>query len=338
MRIFWGFLLTIAASLAAAKNACAPPVWAVDLVQKYQFRNFGQAGFSKWPPNTWEMQQGVVFISPELLAIYQVSPNNSSPAVTPRSQKDQSGAVGNFTLQIQFLDTKRGTPVKYLALPTTSQFSWVCATHSGKFLVRTGNTISLYSANFEQFLFQSLPLLHLSHDESWKIAVSPSGSVVYAEHDDNFGFGKGYKTASFLLDPDTLQVVERSAPATGPPWKVKATGSLRDSHSQPFTIVSSSDGRKLTVSLSAGNEIVSHEVNNLFFVAEVHRSRPDPFDIGINSKPVRIAVYDSKTQSERCSIPITKPVSVWLKPSLYSISPMGDLAVIDGNTLKMYQP
>ncbi len=85
-----------------------------------------------------------------------------------------------------------------------------------------------------------------------------------------------------------------------------------------------------------------HEAQTLLYngrllAVEIHRHRPDPFDLGIQSKPLRIALYDLARKSEKCSIRITEAVS-GPRSMFYALSPAGGLAVIQGTKLSLYQP
>jgi hypothetical protein len=156
----------------SAENA--QPKWAVDLRQRY-----GLQAFDRTINFRWTLHQGVLFISPERLLVYQV---NRSRGPARLAARDASGGSGNFMLEIKVLNAKDGGEVKSLQLPTNAEFSKVIATRDGKFIVRTGDVVYLYSADFARLASHALPLKRQAQEEGWQIGVSPSGDEVQLVH------------------------------------------------------------------------------------------------------------------------------------------------------------
>ena len=199
-------LICLCCSHASAESV--QPKWKIDLTERYGFQAFDRTINFRWT-----LHQGVIFLSPERVLVYQV---NRSRGETRLAARDASGGTGNFILQIKVLDAKDGSEVKSLDLPTNADFSKVIATHDGKFIVRTGDVLYLYSANFERLLERSLPLNRQSQEEAWQISVSPSGRKLALVHQQIFRRNPVSPTSAIvkaasdieILDADTLKLIE----------------------------------------------------------------------------------------------------------------------------------
>jgi hypothetical protein len=159
---------------AGVSAESAVPKWKVDLRERYQLQAFDRTINFRWT-----LHQGVLFISPERLLVYQV---NRSRGPARLAARDASGGSGNFMLEIKVLNAKDGGEVKSLQLPTNAEFSKVIATRDGKFIVRTGDVVYLYSADFARLASHALPLKRQAQEEGWQIGVSPSGDEVQLVH------------------------------------------------------------------------------------------------------------------------------------------------------------
>jgi len=165
-------LLCLGSICASAQSAQAK--WKIDLTEKYGFQAFDRTINFRWT-----LHQGVLFISPERLLVYQVNRSRSTTRLAPR---DASGGSGNFILEIKILNAADGTEIKSLQLPTNAEFSKVLATRDGKFIVRTGDILYLYSADCTRLASHALPLKRQVQEEGWQIGVSPSGDEVELVH------------------------------------------------------------------------------------------------------------------------------------------------------------
>lgn len=213
----------------------AEPVWKLNLTQK-----FGLQAFDRTINFRWTLHQGVVFISPERVLVYQV---NRSRRLAKLAQRDASGGSGNFILQIKVLNAQDGSEIKSLELPTNADFSKVIATHDGKFIARTGDILYLYSANFERLASHPLPLKRQAAEEGWEIGVSPSGGEVTLAHEQVFHRSAISPTSSIekaatdveVLNADTLQLLRGfSLPSVWDYWSA-AEHFLLTSTPQPST-------------------------------------------------------------------------------------------------------
>jgi hypothetical protein len=171
------WIKTLALFCLCSACACAQsaqPKWRIDLTQHYGFQAFDRTINFRWT-----LHQGLLFISPERVLVYQVNRSREKTKLAPR---DASGGSGNFILEIKILNAADGTEIKSLQLPTNAEFSKVLATHDGKFIVRTGDILYLYSADFTRLASHSMPLKRQAQEEGWQIGVSPSGDEVQLVH------------------------------------------------------------------------------------------------------------------------------------------------------------
>ena len=315
------FVLCITA-LNAAQKPCQKPVWTANLAD-FKFRAFKLAKHPRNSlPKVWRTQQGAVFLSPEVIAVYQVLKGEAPLALTSRQE---SGGGGEFTLQIEFLDAKDGHVIHSMnAITSGSDFSGVSPTHDGKFIVRTGEVVRLYSKNFEELASKPLPLSHRARREWWRLAVTLSGRQIHVEHSEDFGYDEGAGFERELLDADSLQTmaVEQNTIAVhwppkdaDPEWGSKFPKSLIAKHS------------RLTSAMGAGSVIAG----------ETWEERPNPLDLDLEPKGGRVVIYDD-IQKQPCSIKIAEPLSGWYSMRLYAVSPTGDVAIIQGITLSLYHP
>jgi hypothetical protein len=157
-----------------ARAQSAQPKWKVDLQERYGFQAFDRTINFRWT-----LHQGVIFISPERVLVYQV---NRSRGPTKLAARDASGGSGNFILEIKILNAADGGEITSLQFPTNAEFSKVLATRDGKFIVRTGDILYLYSADFARLASHAMPLKRQVQEEGWQIGVSPSGDEVQLVH------------------------------------------------------------------------------------------------------------------------------------------------------------
>jgi hypothetical protein len=217
----WAKLLAVLCLCWPARGMTenAEPKWKVDLRERYEFQAFDRTINAPWKVN-----QGVVFISPERILVYQV---NRSRAPVKLAARDASGGSGNFVLEIRALDAQDGSDIKSLHLPTNAESSKVLATRDGKFIVRTGDVLYLYSANFERLASRPLPLKRQVQEEGWEIGVSPSGDEVVLVHQQIFKRDAMSPTSDVqkaqadveVVNAETLELMKTfSLPAYLPAW------------------------------------------------------------------------------------------------------------------------
>jgi hypothetical protein len=349
------FVLILAVSLGAGggHRPCPQPLWAVDLTSKYQFRTFGLA---KHPRNqlapNWTNQQGIEFISPQVLVVYQVSEADNPP---PMSRKDESGGSGRYLLQVSFLDVTQGNELKALRLVTDGWSpSRVFPTHDGKSLVRTGETIRSLSATFDEIAIAHLPHSNTANHQWSEVSISPSGTLVYVNYSASYDSQLARGRAE--LDADSLDPVEEVPHGDLPLGKGRpgftfvpkvSSCPSRLASITPEVFVGygckelklfSRDGHLLW-DIPMHDEVVSVRGGGELLAASIQRYRLDPLDIGFGPEPLRVDVYDLATKSEKCSRPsrVKSLPERWPTMS-YALSASGAVAVIQGNILSVYQP
>lgn len=362
----WFFLaLVIVVEAGTRDKPCDSPIWTVDLSARYQFRPFGLVKHPRnQPPLLWRTQQGIVFISPQTLAIYQVRELEDLPPIQPR---DESRGGGKFVLQIVFLDSSTGEEVQTLRLTTSSAVqSRVYATHEGRFLVVTGGLLRLYSSSFQKIVSRSLPMSATTGNENWNISVIPPGRRIAAI---------AHGTLRYLLDSDSLETVANPRPSDVAWW---AEGNaffpeLRGSGRGVFT----AEGRWMEIDpvskagsctwavfentsqqgsgwrdckqfqvfslkgqviwdVQTRDEITSFTNNGRLLAAAIYRHRTNPFDLDLEPKPLRIEVYDLQEKRARCSILVAEPVLGDSNTRFFDLSSSGSIALVQGSKLSFY--
>ena len=173
--------LCIGAAYGGSDHPAAPPAqpkWTVDIKGKLDLEPFDR-------PITfrWTLHQDVVFLAPDKLLVYQV---NRARGPVRLQARDASGGGGNFVLDIRILSMLDGHEIKAFQLPTNADASKVMATREGRFIVRTGEILYLYSANFEKIASKALPLDRKVQEEDWQVDISPLGAEVALVHTQIF--------------------------------------------------------------------------------------------------------------------------------------------------------
>ncbi|HEV3039995.1 MAG TPA: hypothetical protein VHA33_19675 [Candidatus Angelobacter sp.] len=184
--------------------------WKIDLHHQYQYQTFDRE-----LARNWLSQQGVVFLTPQQIAVYQVS---KRPRSAKLGARDTSGGAGNFFLDVKIFDAHDGSLIQSLHLPTSATFSKVFPTHDGKFIVRTGERLCLYSSDFQELASRDLPLKRSAPLEEWEVNVDRSGQFVVLAHQTLFlheqnseegDLNSGKSSADIeILEADTLRTVK----------------------------------------------------------------------------------------------------------------------------------
>ncbi len=184
------------------------PDWSINLKERYGFEPFDrQISFR------WTLYQNVIFISPERVLVYQVTRSQDHIKLGAR---DASGGAGNFVLNLRVFSTQDGHEIKSMRLPTSAEPSKVVATRGGRFIVRTGDILYLYSSDFQRLASKTLPLKRQVQEEVWQISVSPSGAEVVLAHQQIFHRNALSPTSAIekasaeieVLNADTLQTIK----------------------------------------------------------------------------------------------------------------------------------
>jgi hypothetical protein len=165
-------LLLVCMPLGGASN---PSRWKINL-EKSQ----GLQRFDRDVSALWMTQQGVLFLTPQQVLVYQVNRATQAPTLAAR---DASGGAGHFLLKIKLLGIQDGHLIKSLELPTNGALSSITATGNGGFVARTGATLNLYSADFRLMASRELPVEKEGPFDDWQFGVSPSGASVVLLHE-----------------------------------------------------------------------------------------------------------------------------------------------------------
>lgn len=147
--------------------------WEINLEQQ------GLQNFERDEHRLWMEQQGVLFLTPEKILIYQVI-RTAEPARL--AHKGASGGAGNFWLEVRVLQAHDGRLIKSMHIVTNAGPSDVMATRNGSFLVRAGDVFYRYSADFQAVDSKPLPIEKVAPWEGWQMRVSPSGARVVLIH------------------------------------------------------------------------------------------------------------------------------------------------------------
>jgi len=159
-------------------HAATPPRWESNIEKRYGLQNFDREVRS-----LWMKQQGVVFLTPEKLLLYQVNPTSQDVKLAPRGS---SGGAGNFLLVIKILNAEGGQVLNSVSLVTSGEISRVLATHDGSFVIQAGAALYAYSPTLEQTAFRNLPLEKTAPVEDWQMKISPSGEKLILLHEQVF--------------------------------------------------------------------------------------------------------------------------------------------------------
>lgn len=182
--------------VSALLLVCCPAwIWAKTPRWQTNVEQLGLQSFDREVAALWMSQQGVVFLTPDKILIYQVNRTQQQAKLAPRGD---TGGAGNFFLNIRVLNAQDGRLIKSLDLPTNGMLSRVMATQGGGFLVRAGTAIHLYSPDFVQRASRELELEKKASIEGWQVRISPSGAEVFLLHEQVF------KTAEVLADNTVL--------------------------------------------------------------------------------------------------------------------------------------
>lgn len=128
-------------------------------------------------------QQGVIFLAPDKLLLYQVSPSSAEVKLAPRGV---SGGGGNFSLTLKVLSVEDGLVLGSASVITSGEISRVVATRAGAFVVQAGAALYSFSSTLQQTAFRSLVFEKAAPVENWRIQASPSGEKLVLLHEQIF--------------------------------------------------------------------------------------------------------------------------------------------------------
>jgi hypothetical protein len=368
-----------------------PLRWETSLAPAY-----GLESFDRQATAAWSNQQGVLFLEPDKIVLYQVNRTRALAKLGPRGA---GGGAGNFLLNIKVLSTYNGRILRSIDVPTSGGQSQVLTT-SGGFLVRAGSALYSYSPSFERVAERELPLVKSARIEDWQLRVSPSGDKLVLLHEQVFMTpelladqtvihdGKA-KVDVQVLNAATLQTEKTFALQhalafwatlddqliTSNPahsysdgqmgaldfdgnWSPMKSDVPKESNACRLGMsATKEDGQRedaqrvvlfgcdtVTVFSSAGERLFTHRDLRLMFVSAFAAGsylalRCDKYRMEASSpeggwlagtRADRIEVYDLKSRARRLVVPIRGG------RAYFAISAHGDLAVVDGSSLRVF--
>lgn len=340
---------------AGGQRPCSQPLWEVDLASTHQFRDFG---LTKHPRNQLPPmrtnQQGIEFVSPDVLAIYQVS---EATSLEDLRQREDSGGSGRYVLHVSFLSVTKGNELRTIRLVTEgSGPSRVFPTHDGRYLIRTGETIRSFSAAFDESATARLPSSKTASYQWSDVSVSYSGRLIYVKYRAADSSSSQLVGGTAVLNADSLDAAE----------DVATTGAESGESRPGFSFVAKDPSCRSALARIASDVFVGYGCKDLrvfshdghllwdipmhervtsvrgsetLLAAAIQHYRANPLDVDFGPEPLRVELYDVATKSARCSIPARIKSVPGLWPSMfYAVSVSGTVAVIEGNTLSVYQP
>ncbi|HMF89625.1 MAG TPA: hypothetical protein VKL40_03205 [Candidatus Angelobacter sp.] len=158
--------------------AAQTPRWQISLPQ-----NPGLESFDREASAIWMSQQGVLFLMPDKILLYQVNRTRDFAKLGPRRA---GGGAGNFLLNIKVLSARDGRLLKSMDVLTSGGQSQVLATRGGGFVVQAGSALYSYSSDFAKVAERELPLDKSAEPEDWQARVSPSGEKLVLMHQQIF--------------------------------------------------------------------------------------------------------------------------------------------------------
>jgi hypothetical protein len=375
-KLWWGALLLIGSFAKDPKS----------LRWESTLEKHGLQSFDRNIRVPWMNSQGVLFLTPEKVLIYQVNRTAARARLAPRGS---SGGAGNFFLNVRVLQAQDGRIIKSMDLSTNARASDVMATRNGGFLVRTGTVLYLYSADFQQVATKGLPLERIAPTEGWQMRVSPSGAKVVLMHEQVFARPELLADNTVLHDgraqvdvqilhadsiaPEATFSLAHALAFWAPAEDVLFTSNPAHSYSdgQVGTLgfdgkwtpihagfpeennfcrhgVNVVDDQRLVLFGCEGFAVLSTDGRRVFSVKDPHSVFKSAIAAGRylallcdhyhadgppggNWHPDRIEVFNLEIHAKLLSVPVqTEGVS-------YALSPRGDLAVIDGEKLRVYE-
>ncbi|HLY99514.1 MAG TPA: hypothetical protein VKT33_10685 [Candidatus Angelobacter sp.] len=379
------FLLTVMMLLTASTSNSAQTVrerWSIRLTGEGGIQSFERASLG-----IWSAQQGVVFLTPERLLIYQVN----ELAKVRLGARGASGGGGNFVLAVRILDVRDGHEMDRNFFVTSAGSSSIVPTHDGKFLMRTGDILSLCSANLKPKISRPLPMGREAVVDVWQVRATVSGSKAVLLHQQIFVHpedspdgqmitpGKTH-AAMEILNADTLDSLKKAElPRYLRYWSAGENFLVTTDPAQPLddghygtmdfdsnwtllkvpgeerqrsctnvfmdalphdlfavrgcgmlTVFSESGNKEFSANVRGDETISSVASAGHYMAARFDRRMLS--DSQFRTRPLHIDVFDLNSRQRVTTVNLEKAVVT------YDISSQGELAVIDGDTLRLYRP
>jgi hypothetical protein len=166
----------------------ATPIWQVDLTT---------SGYTQWDHSVSVMRSGnagISFVDNATVAVYFVS--RKVPAeLSKRGHLQESDP---YHLRAVFLNAEDGNPKSTKDWPTRANETTLLVSSNGNLIVRTGETLRLYSSKFQLLAERNLPRAGGPIRRS-ELRVSPSGRVLFLNRPE------GSTSDIEILDADSFR-------------------------------------------------------------------------------------------------------------------------------------
>jgi hypothetical protein len=178
------------------------PVWTIDLADSgYQSDDSTRDRYL----DLQSANEGVAFSDTNTLVAYFVT-----KAQVPEFSNRKDAKLGSpFRLRAVFGDIPSRKIKSKNDWPTRTFPSWLMPTADGKLIIRTGESLQLYSSELALVKERSLEASG-QRFESWQVKGSPSGRVLWLDHEDG---------------PSKIEVLDATTLRTLSSWEEEALGS-----------------------------------------------------------------------------------------------------------------
>jgi len=202
--VFGPLLHTIQSNtfLSRGMGTSQRPLWEVDLSKfGYQEMEWAPRSADEVKQGMWAFQQGVAFTESNVVVAYFIVRDEPSGAKSTDAKPERSDP---YRLVAVFLNADRGELIKRLDWPLPSGKRMVATSlffpaSNRRFIVQTGNTLTLYSPKFEI-------LGRYEGHEQLKAIASPAGDTLLVR--DYEWNGRQWAPQSRLLDTEDFKVLK----------------------------------------------------------------------------------------------------------------------------------
>jgi hypothetical protein len=353
--------------LLQVQVARTPPIWTADLEAfSYASRpNPHNIGGKPYIDGKFA-DIGVVFKSSDEVICYFVTQTGNVQLGHRESLEDS----GPFNLQLVTLDAKTGNLRLRKELPARPHFTSVAVNNDRNLLVRSGDTLRLYSSDFTVLKER---LLETKELERWVFKVSPSGNTILLEHYSPSNTNdEVLKSASFehlftfkvqwfpeasisektLLkaSPDTRQILVRNFDG---PWQGISTRDILLCVANPVLVddstVLNACGQRVTLFTTTGEVLMQDTIDKKEHLEQLVSVTPDGRYAAVSAmhtkggfmdyssvkrSNTRVIIYDTKLRRRVASVPV-EPIPQ--KDYDFALAPAGDrLVVMIDSTVKAF--
>lgn len=201
LKTLWVPTAVLVFAFGIQTSAQTAPVWTIDLTSS----GYQKAESVRDKSLTLKSSaEGVAFTDEHTVLAYFVTKDT-----TKFSNRDKTASDGPFCLRAVFGDVSQKNIQATKDWPTQLPSAWLMPTAEGKIVVRSANSLQLYSSDLS--LAKERPLSTSGRPfEGWHVKGAPSGRTVWLDHDDG-------DSRIEVLDADSLQALSS--------WEQESLGS-----------------------------------------------------------------------------------------------------------------